>query len=205
EGQRPTVPSPLVGEGQGEGWLRAPDLQQRRYLSSTTAAASRLSCKRKSANTVLNGSRWRTQNLPPPLSLSLPRKGGGNDVAYAFAPPDWRLRLELLSWDSPLAPPSGYSPSARRRAGRGLPIPPWWSTATGGCCGPTPRRKGAGDCRQRAPTSIRVSSTSCLRTMTSATRSTMASMCSRLAARSRSSCSTAALCRAPPPSDRKSV
>src|SRR5262249_42596977 len=86
EGRCPSVPSPLAGEGQGEGWLQALDFQQRRYLSSTTsAAASRLSCNREITDTVVAEGWWRTQSLRPPPSLSLPRKGGGNVGARVFA------------------------------------------------------------------------------------------------------------------------
>src|SRR5262245_58544493 len=75
---------PLVGEGQGDGWLQAPNLREHRNLSTTTAA-SRLSCNREIANTVLDERGRRTRHLRPPLSLSLPHKGGGNVAARAFA------------------------------------------------------------------------------------------------------------------------
>ncbi len=70
EGACPTVPSPLVGEGQGEGWRRltgreaCPD-------ASTEAGCICLLDRRYRADAV----------RVVPLSLSLPHKGGGNAVA----------------------------------------------------------------------------------------------------------------------------
>src|SRR6266478_7378915 len=70
EGARPTVPSPLVGEGQGEEYnmhcicfMLRPD-----------------KCSRPSLR-VCGRDEPRARCLSPPLSLSLPHKGGGNAVA----------------------------------------------------------------------------------------------------------------------------
>src|SRR5215470_7414024 len=66
EGASLTVPSPLAGEGQGEGWRQ-----------STTREAE------------VPASEYKTTPVPmAPPSLSLPRKGGGNDVAlFRLTPP----------------------------------------------------------------------------------------------------------------------
>src|SRR5215467_16217100 len=70
-----SVPSPLAGEGQGEGYNThcicfAPVAQQN---------ASQLS-----VSSFLCGTNFARGALSPPPSLSLPRKGGGNRVARTF-------------------------------------------------------------------------------------------------------------------------
>jgi hypothetical protein len=78
------VPSPLAGEGQGGGCLMAHAAMPRSLL----AAASR--------NHITNFARSnygyvRVRRLPPPPSLALPRKGGGNaPVSAARAPASGR-------------------------------------------------------------------------------------------------------------------
>src|SRR5262249_37120213 len=72
EGACHTVPSPLAGEGQGEGWRQGtePKVSPVQKDSRPTAGAHLL------------GHRYKTKavRVVPP-SLSLPRKGGGNHVA----------------------------------------------------------------------------------------------------------------------------
>jgi hypothetical protein len=77
EDARLTVPSPLVGEGQGEGYNRHKACFQVEVLLNLEAAHK--------SNLTRGAS-------PPPLSLSLPHKGGGNDVARTFTIPDLRVR-----------------------------------------------------------------------------------------------------------------
>jgi hypothetical protein len=72
EGACLTVPSPLVGEGQGEGWRRDPSVEG--CLANTSEQRPLLDCRNKNEAAPLT-----------PLSLSLPHKGGGNAVAL-FAP-----------------------------------------------------------------------------------------------------------------------
>ena len=57
--------------------------------------------------------------------------------------------------------------TAAARRGPGA-VDAWCSTATAGCCGPTPRRTAAGGCRRTSPTSIRAISRCCSPTRTSA-------------------------------------
>src|SRR5919198_6211506 len=70
EGACPTVPSPLVGEGQGEGWRRT---LSARLVSSTDS------------QTMAGSIYWPQHETDAvrvvPLSLSLPHKGGRNAVA----------------------------------------------------------------------------------------------------------------------------
>src|SRR5690349_7065681 len=70
------VPSPLVGEGQGEGCSSAAFGSYPRSDKSHHAAVRRFPVGRSLVFSAL----W------PPLSLSLPHKGGGNHVARTFAP-----------------------------------------------------------------------------------------------------------------------
>ena len=67
-----SVPSPLAGEGQGEG-----------YAASTMVAFNSMSFS-LDAQVAIAKSVARSASSPP-LSLSLPRKGGGNRVARTFA------------------------------------------------------------------------------------------------------------------------
>jgi flagellar L-ring protein FlgH len=66
--QRHSVPSPLAGEGQGEGWRQ--DTEREAYR--TQPRCRDLAHERNAADVV-------------PLSLSLPHKGGGNDGARTVA------------------------------------------------------------------------------------------------------------------------
>src|SRR6266478_5743265 len=69
-----SVPSPLVGEGQGEGWRQTPSA---RLVSSTDS-------QRWPAAFI--GSQHGTDAVRVvPLSLSLPHKGGGNRGVRTFA------------------------------------------------------------------------------------------------------------------------
>src|SRR5262245_8561039 len=70
EGARQTVPSPLVGEGQGEG--RLPSTERENVH------------RHENGGLHFSGLRYETdavRAVPLSLSLSLPHKGGGNDVA----------------------------------------------------------------------------------------------------------------------------
>src|SRR5919198_3785710 len=69
-----SVPSPLVGEGQGEGYNTHGICFM---LWPINAASHRLR--------VCGGDEPRAQCSSPPLSLSLPHKGGGNRGARTFA------------------------------------------------------------------------------------------------------------------------
>jgi hypothetical protein len=71
EDARHTVPSPLVGEGQGEGWLRSKEPE-----------AGPLQRINNSDSLHLFGLIYPTNavRIVVPLSLSLPHKGGGNAV-----------------------------------------------------------------------------------------------------------------------------
>ena len=71
EGACHSVPSPLVGEGQGEGWQRALSARLISFIESRTMAIPHLS---------LSGDMRQGSVRVLPLSLSLPHKGGGNDV-----------------------------------------------------------------------------------------------------------------------------
>src|SRR5262245_57192984 len=67
-----SVPSPLAGEGQGGGYH--------------CASVSRLTSTNESELSLSNRMHWpKARCSSPPLSLSLPRKGGGNRVARTFA------------------------------------------------------------------------------------------------------------------------
>src|SRR5215813_8940571 len=71
EGARPTVPSPLVGEGQGEGWAMK---HRARGLSRAKSRERRLA--------AFVRSRLRTDAaLLYPSPCPSPNKGGGNAVA----------------------------------------------------------------------------------------------------------------------------
>src|SRR5262249_18449368 len=67
---RHTVPSPLVGEGQGEGWRQSTEWETSRVRRFKSDGSLHLSSPRYETNAVHSA----------PLSLSLPRKGGGNPV-----------------------------------------------------------------------------------------------------------------------------
>src|SRR5215470_11914159 len=69
-----SVPSPLVGEGQGEG-----------YNSATSGSRLRSYKSRQMQPAVALASEVALGALSPPLSLSLPHKGGGNRGARIFA------------------------------------------------------------------------------------------------------------------------
>jgi hypothetical protein len=73
--QCPSVPSPLVGEGQGEGY--------------NTHSICFASLDRQTQPTLVpesaDGTSFTLSTLSPPLSLSLPHKGGGNRGARTFA------------------------------------------------------------------------------------------------------------------------
>jgi hypothetical protein len=79
EGERHTVPSPLAGEGQGEGYNR-----HRRCF----AFGAKLE---RSAKFAYRGN-FSLRAMSPPLSLSLPRKEGENRGARIFATHDQRAR-----------------------------------------------------------------------------------------------------------------
>src|SRR5262245_9528826 len=82
EGARHTVPSPLVGEGQGEGWLPSTERENVH--------------RHENGGLHFSGLRYETDAVRAvPLSLSLPHKGGGNDVAplYPIANRHSRIRL----------------------------------------------------------------------------------------------------------------
>jgi len=72
------VPSPLAGEGQGGGYN-----EHSAYLNCLVGQQEHLTVLSDPHRTnLVLGALW----LPP--SLSLPRKGGGNDVALTFATHD---------------------------------------------------------------------------------------------------------------------
>jgi hypothetical protein len=68
-----TVPSPLAGEGQGGGWQQRTQREPKSVPKLNAWESEEL---------LLPCLRFETGAAPAvPLSLSLPRKGGGNDVA----------------------------------------------------------------------------------------------------------------------------
>jgi hypothetical protein len=73
------VPSPLAGEGQGEGYNTHCICFDSQQIQPTVVQSVR-------------GSNFTLGALSPPLSLSLPHKGGGNRVARAFVPHRMCLR-----------------------------------------------------------------------------------------------------------------
>src|SRR5262245_39788555 len=75
------VPSPLAGEGQGEGSQQIPSA---RLVADLIHATSR------TASGSIGGER-RALNPPPPVSL--PRKGGGNAVAQLGPSPRIHSRV----------------------------------------------------------------------------------------------------------------
>jgi len=82
EGARLTVPSPLVGEGQGEGYKRHKACLQAEGWQEQSLSLMRVELAHRNNFA-------RCALLPPlSLSLSLPHKGGGNDVAlFRLTPP----------------------------------------------------------------------------------------------------------------------
>src|SRR5262249_24922752 len=70
------VPSPLAGEGQGGGY------NTHCLCFVSVAQQMRASCR---SRVFLHRTNFALPALSPPLSLSLPRKGGGNRVARTFA------------------------------------------------------------------------------------------------------------------------
>jgi hypothetical protein len=77
------VPSPLVGEGQGEGWQRRTKRERKLRHNASQNEELLLPYLRFETSAV---------RVAVPLSLSLPHKGGGNDVACTFATHDrWNL------------------------------------------------------------------------------------------------------------------
>src|SRR5262249_34430958 len=71
EGARRTVPSPPVGEGQGGGY----NTHCVCFGSETEQMPPTVALESVHRKSFPLGAPW------PPLSLSLPHKGGGNDVA----------------------------------------------------------------------------------------------------------------------------
>jgi len=92
EGPRHSVPSPLAGEGQGGGYNRH-CICFHSICFQFEAGQNNPECF------SCLGSAQRTSfalgALSPPLSLSLPRKGGGNVVALAFANRAMSLRMHF--------------------------------------------------------------------------------------------------------------
>src|SRR5262245_19527001 len=79
EGARHIVPSPLVGEGQGGGW---------RWRTTREAISSPRFGYRESLERAFSGIELETAaEFVVPPSLSLPHKGGRNDVALLG--PNW--------------------------------------------------------------------------------------------------------------------
>jgi hypothetical protein len=68
------VPSPLVGEGQGEGY-------NARYIASYLTSTK---CSQLSSLSLYARASFALGASSPPLSLSLPHKGGGNRGARTF-------------------------------------------------------------------------------------------------------------------------
>src|SRR5262249_30730576 len=113
EGARHNVPSPLVGEGQGGGWQRSTEREAdpMRRDENGDCQLFRLSDKIAAV-----------RGVPP--SLSLPHRGGGNDVARLCPSPDIHSRVlfKVLSYSRTLrAGVSGLSP-ARWRASVSRPV-----------------------------------------------------------------------------------
>jgi hypothetical protein len=77
----PNVPSPLVGEGQGEGY----NTHCLFFVSAVQQVRLAVVLQYAHEITIALGA------LLPPLSLSLPHKGGGNRGARTFATHAMRL------------------------------------------------------------------------------------------------------------------
>src|SRR5689334_11671888 len=79
------VPSPLVGEGQGEGWPQSTEAEDSPDWITANGCVADLSDRG-----------YEPKAVTPSLSLPVPRKGGGNVVALLcpFLPKRTRVRLQ---------------------------------------------------------------------------------------------------------------